>query len=143
MSDSNQPRTQAAPLSLQALAQAVAAAITEAQARVDAAHLADLDRFFDEDGRPRTLTLRLPGPDGEQQAVETPLVTLTPPTVLRVTQATVVFEIDPADLIRTAVGPATDGFGAHVSITPSGAGGRGPATVTLRLEAIPAGRTQA
>jgi len=140
MSDSNQPQDPASPLSLEALVQAVAAAITEAQARIDAAHLADLEQFIDENGRSRTLTVRLPGPDGEQ-VVDIPLLSFAAPTALRVTEATLAFEIDPAGLVLLGASVADltpDGFAAHATVTPSAADGRRPATMTLRLEAIPA-----
>lgn len=127
------------PLTLSSLAEAVAAAITEAQARIDAAQRADLERFIDENGRPRTLTVRLPGPDGEK-VVDIPLLSFAAPTALRVTEATLAFEIDPADLVLLGESVADltpNGFAAHATVTP-GADGRKPATMTLRLEAIPA-----
>lgn len=144
MSNSNQPLDPAPPLSLQALAQAVAAAITEAQARIDAAQRADLERFIDENGRPRTLTVRLPGPDGEQ-VVDIPLLSFAAPTALRVTEATLEFEVDPADLIPAGEPGADltpDGFAAVARIAPS-ADGRKPAKMTLRLEALPAPQAKA
>ena len=127
------------PLTLSSLAEAVAAAITEAQARIDAAQRADLERFIDENGRPRALTVRLPGPDGEK-VVDIPLLSFAAPTALRVTEATLEFEVDPADLVLIGASGAhltPDGFAAHATVTP-GADGRKPATMTLRLEAIPA-----
>lgn len=128
-----------APLTLSNLAQAVAAAITEAQSRIDAAQRADLERFIDENGRPRTLTVRLPGPDGEQ-VLDIPLLSFAAPTGLRVTEATLEFEIDRADLVLLGASGADltpDGFAAHATVTP-GADDRKPATMTLRLEALPA-----
>ncbi len=132
------------PLPLSALAQAVSAAITEAQSRIDAAQVQDLARFLDEDGRPRTITVRLPGPDGER-VLDIPLLSIAPPTALRVTEATLRFDVDPADLVPASDAGADltlDQFAVSALVTPPGDEGRNPATLTLRLEAVPAPRAK-
>ena len=84
------------PLPLRTVLDAVAEAISETRSRLDAAQRAGLDAFLEDDGRPRTVSIR-PQADSEH-VIELPLLTISPPTVLQIVEASVEFDVDPAGL---------------------------------------------
>ena len=92
---------------LPALVDAIAGAVVDAQDQIQRAQVASLASFFDREGRPAVLTLRLPSlrPDaraGEEDLYVAPLLGLVPHSVLRIRQAEVSFEVQLGDLSALA-----------------------------------------
>lgn len=86
------------PLPIRTVLDAVAEAIAQARSRLNIAQSADLDRFLDADGRALTVPIRLQADN--EQVYDLPLLAISPPSVLRITEASVEFDVDPADLSR-------------------------------------------
>lgn len=138
------------PISLKALVHAIVSAVGEAQYQVERAQVTNLSRFFDENQRPKLMTMRLPSsnpkaPPGEEQLFGVPLLTLAPQTQLRIAQARFEFEVDLGelgDVEALSSGSVIDGFEAHTQVlgvnhAPRLLGPRRrPAQVTIKLEAV-------
>jgi hypothetical protein len=85
-------------VSLNALVEAIAGAVTDAQTEIERSQIAGLARFLDGDGRPATLQVRLPSirPDaapGQEDVYSAPLLALLPHSPLRIKQAEISFDV--------------------------------------------------
>lgn len=119
------------PLPLRTVMDAVAEAVAGARSRLDAAQCADLDAFLEDDGRPRAISIR-PRADSDQ-IIDVPLLVISPPTVLQIVEASVEFEVDPAELAGVlASGGETTVAGLRVV-----ASGLGPTRARLEFAPLP------
>lgn len=134
------------PLPLRTVMDAVAEAIAGARSRLNMAQDADIDAFLEDDGRPRTISIRS-GSDSER-IIELPLLAISPPTVLQVIEASVEFDVDPAELagVLASGGQATvaglrvvaEGLGltrARLTLLPSPDDGAGRAACSESCDA--------
>jgi hypothetical protein len=135
-----------ASFSVRSLIQAIAGAVSGAQAAVQRAQIIELGRYFEPDsGDPRILKVRLPAqrPDGATTSMTwgVPLLTLAPPSQLRIKEAEFAFDIELADLgaKRAETVTVADDFASEVNRLTANAqpgvfGGKTAMKVTLRVE---------
>ncbi len=95
---------------LQALVNAIASAVTDAQQEVEKAHIANLVTYLDREHRPLNLQLRVPSirPEaapGEEDTYQAPLLALVPQSMLRIKQVEISFDIELGDLAYPASHP--------------------------------------
>lgn len=119
------------PLPLGTVMDAVAQAIAGARSRLDAAQDADIAAFLEDDGRPRTVSIR-PRADSDQ-IIALPLLALSPPTVLRIVEVSIEFDVDPAEL----AGVLASGGHASVGGLAVVIEGLGPARARLTFAPSP------
>jgi len=140
-------------VSLRSLVDAIAGSVADAQTLVARGQIEGLASFLDDEGRPRTLDVRVPSirpgaKPGEEDVYSAPLMALVPHTAMRIRQVEVRFDVELGDLdgdspapgeTRTAVDAAT-ATRRSLSVNPTagpGADRRGTtANVTLIVESL-------
>jgi hypothetical protein len=140
-------------VSLQSLVEAIAGSVADAQTLVARGQLEGLAGFLDDEGRPRTLDLRIPSirpgaRPGDEDVYAAPLMALVPHTAMRIRQVEVKFSMELGDLhdegpapgeTRTGVDPRT-ATRRSLTVNPAASGaadGRGTtADVTLLVECL-------
>ena len=60
------------------LTKALYDAVVQAQALAENQHIESLKKFFEKDGKPKSMEVKIPDDKGKNQSVNVPLVTLTP-----------------------------------------------------------------
>ena len=60
------------------LTKALYDAVVQAQALAENQHIESLKKFFEKDGKPKSMEVKIPDGKGKEQLVNVPLVTLTP-----------------------------------------------------------------
>ena len=70
------------------LTKALYDAVVQAQALAENQHIEALKKFFDKDGKPVSLEVRVPDGKGNTQLVNVPLVTLTPQGSIKIKELT-------------------------------------------------------
>ena len=60
------------------LTKALYDAVVQAQALAENQHIESLKKFFEKDGKPKSMEVKIPDGKGKEQVVNVPLVTLTP-----------------------------------------------------------------
>ncbi|MFZ4605542.1 MAG: DUF2589 domain-containing protein [Caulobacter sp.] len=140
-------------VSLQSLVEAIAGSVADAQTLVARGQLEGLAGFLDDEGRPRTLDIRLPSlrpgaRPGQEDLYSAPLMALVPHTAMRIRQVEVRFAIELGDLdgdspkpgeTRTAVDPATATrrtLSVNPAARPDRAAAGATADVTLVVECL-------
>jgi len=82
--------------SLQGLLKSIQGAIVGAQEMMQNQHIDELQKFFDEDGTPKTTKMQIPqvGADGKQvwTEIEVPLIVFSPPSSLKIKRLKVDFD---------------------------------------------------
>ena len=119
-------------LSFHTLIEGLAGAVVEAQAGIEMHEISHLRDYFDEDNRPRSVTIRLPSlhpqaEEGDEDLYRAPLLPLVSTNNLRIREVDISFNADLADLgAQDPVPPASSATGAWESPRPGGrAGPRG------------------
>jgi hypothetical protein len=84
---------------LEGLIEAMAAAVVEAQAHIEQAQVAHLGNYFDEDGRPKSVVIRMPSMqpgarEGDEDLYRSPLLPLVPSTSLRIKDVEICFDAE-------------------------------------------------
>ena len=59
-------------------------AVVQAQALAENQHIEALGKFFDKEGNPLCMDIKIPGNNGEQQTVNVPLATLAPQSSIKI-----------------------------------------------------------
>lgn len=135
-------------VSFHELIEALASAVIEAQDSIERHQVANLRAYFDEDNRPRSVTLRIPSlhPDagpGDEDFYRAPLLPLVSRNNLRIKDVEIRFDADLGELGQDAgddngTGPdwvSRRGPGSRLGVDTAGAGrGRGSVQVVLRVE---------
>lgn len=90
-------------VSFHALIEALSSALIEAQDSIDQHQIAHLREYFDEDNRPRSVSIRMPSlhPDaeeGDEDLYRAPLLALVTPNNLRIKDAEIRFDADLGEL---------------------------------------------
>lgn len=90
-------------ISFHTLIEALAAAVIEAQDSVEAHQISHLRNYFDEDNRPRSVTIRMPSlhplaEEGDEDLYRAPLLPLVSTNNLRIREVEISFDADLADL---------------------------------------------
>ena len=90
--------------SLNALIEAIAGAVTDAQARIEQYQVAHLSDFFDEDNRPKSVVIRMPSMhpqavDGDEDLYRAPILPLVSTNVLRIKDVEITFDADLGSLV--------------------------------------------
>lgn len=140
-------------VSFHALIEALSSALIEAQDSIDQHQIAHLREYFDDDNRPRSVSIRMPSlhPDaeeGDEDLYRAPLLALVTPNNLRIRDAEISFDADLGELGEAAEAPfpmdAADGLPAawsrtrapapHIGLDTARGGGKGNVRVVLRVE---------
>lgn len=104
-------------ISLNTLIEALSGAVTEAQDRIEQHQMSHLSDFFDDDNRPKSVTMRLPSShptagENDEDLYRAPLLALVSPNNLRIKDVEISFDAD--------LGELTPGDGdAKDSVAPS------------------------
>ncbi|MDA3305078.1 DUF2589 domain-containing protein [Stenotrophomonas pavanii] len=90
-------------MTFHSLIEALAGAVIEAQDSIEMHQLSNLRDFFDEDNRPRSVTIRLPSQhpqaeEGDEDLYRAPLLPLVSTNNLRIREVEISFDADLADL---------------------------------------------
>ncbi len=93
------------PILLDQLVSALAGAVVDAQNQVQQIHIGELSRFFDKEGSPISVNLKIPrvNPDTnnqEQVTVSVPLVTLVNPKQISIQEMQVSLQVDLSEIAR-------------------------------------------
>ena len=80
------------------LLQAIHDAVIEAQTITEKQHIRQLQKYFNEDGTAQMLTIRVPSmkhdaADNETETLHVPMITLVPPSAIRIKQMKVDFKV--------------------------------------------------
>ncbi len=80
------------------LLQAIHDAVLEAQIITEKQHINQLQKYFNEDGTAQMLSIKVPSmnqntPEGETQTLNIPLITLVPPTAIKIKRMKVDFKV--------------------------------------------------
>jgi hypothetical protein len=122
------------PISLKDLVQAIAGAVTQAQHEIEVGQLANLQMFFDQDGRPDMLHLKVPAlrsqaSHGDEDEYVVPKLTLIQNSPLHIKKVDVDFDVELGDMdadTQAYVGDALDqaaaGWRPQVSVFHQAAG---------------------
>ncbi len=141
----------ATAITLSQLVQSLATAVVQAQQQVEDHQVAGLDRYFDPDGRPHSLTIRTRSlrPDAAADAEDwysAPLLPLLPNSQLRIKNAHLELRAELADLGNKATAQPGDaqGSGAAVAVPElalvlANNSNEGSVRIRLELEAVEAG----
>ena len=68
-------------------------AVCQAQALAENQHIESLSKFFDKEGKPITMTIKLPDAKGVIQEVEIPLITLAPQSSIKIKELTMELKV--------------------------------------------------
>ena len=63
-------------------------AVVQAQGLAENQHIEALDKYFDKDGKPISLDIKIPDNDGNDQSISVPLVTLAPQSSIKIKDLT-------------------------------------------------------
>jgi len=127
----------ASQLSLNELIEALAGAVIEAQDRIERHQITNLASYFDADGRPRSLNIRLPSlhpqaEPGDEETYRAPLLALVSTNLLKIKDVELTFDVD---LVEVS-GPETGTPAAPTRAPGAGAAPPGPVrTVQVDLRA--------
>jgi len=93
----------ATQLSMNELIEALAGAVIEAQDRIERHQISNLASYFDADGRPRSLNLRLPSlhpqaEPGDEETYRAPLLALVSTSLLKIKDVELTFDVDLVDI---------------------------------------------
>ena len=128
----------ASQLSLNELIEALAGAIIQAQDRIERHQISNLASYFDADGRPRSLNIRLPSLNpqaerGDEETYRAPLLALVSTNLLKIKDVELTFDVD---LVEISEPPETVAPAAPTRAPGAGAGPPGPTrTVQVDLRA--------
>ena len=75
------------------LTKALYDAVVQAQALAENQHIESLKKFFDKDGNPKSMEIKIPDEKGKQQTVCVPLVTLTPQSSIKIKELTMELKV--------------------------------------------------
>ncbi len=94
-------------LSLNELVEALAGAIIEAQDRIEQHQISNLANYFDADGRPRSLNVRLPSlhpkaEAGDEETYRAPFLALVSANLLKIKDVELSFDVDLVEIGDTA-----------------------------------------
>lgn len=121
------------------LLQAIHDAVIEAQIITEKQHINQLQKYFNEDGTPQMLTIRVPSmhqnaAEGDTETLNVPMITLIPPSAIKIKRMKVDFKValgsietkDNTKTLRVDIGGSGGLFGksqntANVEITFIGA----------------------
>ena len=141
----------ATAITLSQLVQSLATAVVQAQQQVEDHHVAGLDRYFDPDGRPHSLTIRTRSlrPDAAADAEDwysAPLLPLLPNSQLRIKNAHLELRAELADLGNKATAQPGDAQGSgaaaavpELALVLANNSNEGSVRIRLELEAVEAG----
>jgi len=59
-------------------------AVVQAQALAENQHIESLSKFFDKDGKPLKMNIKVPDSNGKEQDISVPLATLTPQSSIKI-----------------------------------------------------------
>ena len=68
-------------------------AVVQAQALAENQHIEALSKFFEKDGKPKSLEVKIPDGNGSTQVIEVPLVTLTPQSSIKIKELTMELKV--------------------------------------------------
>ena len=68
-------------------------AVVQAQALAENQHIEALSLFFEKDGKPKSLEVKIPDGNGSTQVIEVPLVTLTPQSSIKIKELTMELKV--------------------------------------------------
>ena len=68
-------------------------AVVQAQALAENQHIESLRKFFDKDGNPKSLEVKIPDGHGNKQLIEVPLVTFTPQSSIKIKELTMELKV--------------------------------------------------
>ena len=68
-------------------------AVVQAQALAENQHIEALRKFFDKDGKPKSLEIKVPDGQGKTQSIDVPLVTLTPQSSIKIKELTMELKV--------------------------------------------------
>ena len=68
-------------------------AVVQAQALAENQHIEAIKKFFDKDGKPKSMEIKIPDGKGNKQIVEVPLVTLTPQGSIKIKELTMELKV--------------------------------------------------
>lgn len=134
----------ASNIPLNHLIEAMAGAVIDAQESVERQQLSSLRRYFDENWRPKSLTVRVPSmrpgaQPGEDDIYRAPLLPLMPPNPLRIKDVEITFD---AELGQLQDAPKDSGKDKEKTISIDTAGNRKETScsvhVVLRVEGVEA-----
>ena len=143
----------ATAITLSQLVQSLATAVVQAQQQVEDHQVAGLDRYFDPDGRPHSLTIRTRSlrPDAAADAEDwysAPLLPLLPNSQLRIKNAHLELRAELADLGNKATAQPGDAQGSgaaaaaavpELALVLANNSNEGSVRIRLELEAVEAG----
>jgi hypothetical protein len=98
--------------SLNDLIEALAGAVIDAQDRIELHQMSHLSDYFDEDNRPKSVTIRMPSlqpgaGEGDEDLYRAPILPLVSTNVLRIKDVEIRFDADLGSLIEDAPSVAT------------------------------------
>ena len=68
-------------------------AVVQAQALAENQHIEALEKFFDKDGKPLCMNIKIPNAQGEEQDVNVPLATLAPQSSIKIKELTMELKV--------------------------------------------------
>ena len=67
--------------------------MVQAQSLAENQHIEALNKFFDKDGNPVCMNIKLPGQDGKEQVFKIPLATLAPQSSIKIKELTMELKV--------------------------------------------------
>jgi len=94
---------------LDQLLQAIHDAVLEAQMISEKQHIHQLQKYFNEDGTPQMISIRVPNmhpnsAPGELETLQVPLITLVPPSAIKIKRMKVDFKVALGSMAQTETG---------------------------------------